>query len=114
MVKRREMVGDARPTCPALLWFMCPWQFLQIAPGRTSSTFFIGPFASFFTSSFTFSCFIFTSFLGRPLADRLTGTSASDSLSESEPLDDPLDEELSVSDLSPSDPRCMSLVVKPL
>merc|ERR1719458_1140242 len=93
---------------------MCPWQFLQIAPGFTSSTFFIGPFASFFTSSF--SCFIFTSLRGRPLVERLTGTSASDSLSESEsePLDDPLDEELSESDRSPSDPSCMSFVVKPL
>ena len=64
---------DVGSTCPALLWFMCPWQFLQIAPGLTSSTFFIGPFVSFFTSSFTFSCLIFTSFRGRPLMKKKTG-----------------------------------------
>ena len=57
-------------TCPALLWFMLPWHILQMALGRISSTFFIGPFVSFFVSSFTFSCFSFTSFRGRPLANK--------------------------------------------
>ena len=57
-------------TCPALLWFMLPWHILQMALGRISSTFFIGPFVSFLTSSFTFSCFSFTSLRGRPLANK--------------------------------------------